>query len=163
MRCPIESGENLELVLDYGTPRIGKPGAAAFEQHLQTCSACSEAVAGQRTVRASLDLWEAPPVSASFDRQLYRTIERASGWRERFAETLAQGVRMLLIGRGVPIAAAACLLVTAGIWIEQRPATNPPSISVEGARPEQVVHALDDMEMLGNFDQSVRDGGNSKL
>ncbi|MBV8732469.1 MAG: hypothetical protein JO336_21880 [Acidobacteriia bacterium] len=163
MRCPIESGENLELVLDYGTPRMGKQEAAAFQQHLRTCGACSEAVAGQREVRAALDLWDAPPVSTSFNRQLYANIEQTAGWPERFLETLARAVRVLLIGRGVPIAAAACLLVTAGIWIEQRPAPNPPSVLIEGARPEQVVHALDDMEMLGNFDQSVRDGGNSKL
>ena len=150
MQCPIESQENLELVLDYG--KIAGRDAAAFEQHLETCVACREAVAGQRAVQSALDLWEAPAVSPSFNQRLYQRIER-QGWR-RWVEL---AVRPLLVWRGVPVAAAVCLLITAGIMLERPGAVMPPapSATVETTQPDQVVNALDDMEMLGALDRSA--------
>ncbi len=167
MKCPLESQDNLELLLDYGTARCTGREAAAFAQHLATCSACSRAIAEQQVVCGMLDEWEAPPVSASFTRRLYQRIEHGSGWRARLAESLTGAVRVLFVWRGVPIAAAACLIITAGILLDQRMATvpsHPPNAQVvEAAQPDQVVHELDDLEMLGNFDRSVRADGNSKL
>jgi hypothetical protein len=174
VRCPLESQDNLELLLDYGTARWAGRDAAAFAQHLVTCSACSRAIAEQQVVRSMLDAWETPPVSASFTRRLYQRIEQGSGLRQRLAESLAGTLRLLLVWRGVPIAAAACLIITAGILLDQRTAvrvapSQPPTAQVEPTaqggmvQPDQVVHELDDMEMLGNFDRSVRAGGNSEL
>jgi anti-sigma factor RsiW len=162
MRCPIESQQNLELLLDYGTGRTASREATEFQRHLEACTACREAAAGQQTVRSALDLWETPEVSASFNRQLYQRIEQEAGWRERVVRLL----RLLLTWRGVPIAATACLIVTTGIVLEhqQAVAPNPQSAaSVETAQPEQVVNALDDMEMLGNFVRSVPAAGRSEL
>jgi hypothetical protein len=162
MKCPIESQENLELLLDYGAGRTASREAIAFQQHLESCTACREAALGQQAVQSALDLWEMPEVSASFNRRLYQRIEAGAGWRERLAGPL----RALLTWRGVPIAAAACLIVTAGIVLERQQAFVPnpqPSVAVETAQPEQVVNALDDMEMLGNFVRSVPAAGHSEL
>jgi hypothetical protein len=171
VRCPIETQENLELLLDYGTARAGS-GNAAFEQHLETCAACRDAVVGQQAVRSALDLWVTPEVSASFNHHLYERIEQEAGWRKRVGQWMARPLGALLSWRGIPIAAAACLMVTAGVLLEQSrtglqpaqlAAPDPASIQVDKVKPEQVVNALDDLEMLGNFDSSVRAGGNSEL
>jgi anti-sigma factor RsiW len=166
MRCPIESQENLELLLDYGTSR-GRPAgplAEAFREHLENCPACREAVAGQNQVRAALDIWEAPPVSLSFNRQLYAWIEEPVKWSERLRQALSRPLPVLLFWKGVPVAVAAGLVLVAGVLLQhQQPAKPFESVAVEGAQPEQVVHALDDMEMLDVFDQSVPAPANSPL
>jgi hypothetical protein len=161
VRCPIETQENLELLLDYGTARISKHDALAFEQHLRICPACCEAVAGQLKVQSALDFWEIPDVSASFNRRLYERIEQTPGWRNRLGEAMSRALHVLLVGRGVPAAAAACLVITAGIMTYHQPkpaVPKPQTVQVETAAPEQVVHALDDMEMLGNIDRAAPAG-----
>jgi hypothetical protein len=166
MRCPIESQENLELLLDYGSSR-GRPAgplAAAFREHLEKCPACREAVAGQQQVRAALDIWEAPAVSLSFNRQLYARIEEPVNSSARVREALSRPLQVLVLWKGVPIAAAAGLLLVAGILLQHpQPIRSFQSVHVEEAQPEQVVHALDDMEMLDAFDRSVPTPGNSRL
>jgi hypothetical protein len=172
VRCPIESQENLELLLDFGAERQTSSKSGAFEQHLKTCATCREALAGQQAVRSELDMWEAPMVSPSFNRQLYERLAQEAGWRERIADAMWRPLRVLLVWRGVPVAVAACLLVTAGIVFQQPGAVRqqlpaagpgPRPAQVDTVKPEQVVHALDDLEMLGNFDRSVRAAGRSEL
>jgi hypothetical protein len=166
MRCPIENQENLELLLDCGSKR-GKPAgplAEAFREHLENCLACQEAVAGQQEVGAALDIWEAPAVSLSFNRQLYTRIEKPVRWSERVQEALSRLLQVLMLWKGVPVAAAAGLLLVAGILLQHpQPARPFDNVAVEGDQPEQVVHALDDMEMLDTFDRSVPAPGNSQL
>ena len=82
MNCPIESPEGPALLLAYGSRRLDAHAAAALEQHLESCSACREFVAGQSAVWNALDLWEAAPVSPDFDRRLYRRIEEQVAWWE---------------------------------------------------------------------------------
>jgi predicted anti-sigma-YlaC factor YlaD len=164
MRCPIESQENLELLLDYGSSRPPGPLAAAFQEHLEKCSACREAVAGQHEVRTALDIWEAPSVSLSFNRKLYARIEAPMKWSERVRQALSRPVPVLLSWKAVPVAAAAGLVLVAGLLLQHpRPVQSFENVAVEGDQPEQVVHALDDMEMLDAFDQSVPPPGNSRL
>jgi anti-sigma factor RsiW len=164
MRCPIESQENLELLLDYGSGKAGGPLAGAFREHLETCAACREAVAGQRQMRAALDLFDAPEVSLSFNRQLYRRIEEPTRWSERLREVFSRPLRELLFWKGVPVAAAAAVVLVAGMLL-QRPQPSRPgaSIMLEVSQPEQVLHALDDMEMLDTFDQAVPAPGRPQL
>jgi hypothetical protein len=166
MRCPIESQEHLELLLDYGSSK-GRPAgplAEAFREHLDKCPACREAVAGQREVRAALDIWEAPAVSLSFNRQLYARIEEPVKWSERVREALSHPLQILLLWKGVPVVAAAGLVLVVGILLQHPQPVKPfESVAVEGVQPEQVVHALDDMEMLDAFDRSVPAPGNSRL
>ena len=158
MKCPIASGENLELLLDYGTPRIAARDAAALEDHLANCAACREMVTGRQTVDSALDLWEAPEVSPAFNRQLYQRIQQPARWGDRLLEPC----RWLLAGRGIPAAAAACLIVT--VIVLERPARvapQPPVIQQDSQKPEQVVRDLDDMEMLHNFDRAIHSGPGS--
>lgn len=163
MRCPIETQENLELLLDYGSSRdhAAGPLTGAFREHLESCTACREAVAGQQEVQAALDIWEAPEVSLSFNRQLYQQIEEPVKWSERLRDAFSG---RLLLWRGVPVAAAAGLVLVAGMLLQHPRRSQPAdSIALDAAQPEQVVHALDDMEMLDTFDQAVPAPGRSRI
>jgi anti-sigma factor RsiW len=164
MKCPIASRENLEWLLDYGTPRMAAGQAAALERHLTNCAACREMVASRRAVDSALDLWEAPGVSPAFNRQLYQRIQQQARWRDRLWEPF----RWLVAWRGIPAAAAGCLIVAALIVtpriMPDRPASvpeQPPVIRVDSQQPEQVVRDLDDMELLHNFDRAVHSGPGS--
>jgi hypothetical protein len=74
----------------------------------------------------------------------------------------------VLVRQGLPIAAAACLVVMAGVLLERPagapPAAQPQSAQVEALQPDQVDHALDAMHMLGEFSYRVRgDAADSKM
>ena len=164
MNCPIETRENAELLLAYCTRKLDAESTAILERHMEICPACREFSSGQRAVWEALDAWEAAPVTLDFDRRLYRRIDREVSWWHLPMRPL----RPALVLQGLPIAAAACLLVMAGVLLE-RPASTPPtaqpqSAQVEAIQPDQVDHALDAMHMLGEFSYRVRgDAADSKM
>ena len=153
MRCPIESRETAELV-EYSVRSLQPERTAVLARHVESCSACSEFVAGQRAVWLALDAWKAPAISADFDRELFRRIEQEpqTGWWDRW-------LGPLLLRPALPIAAAACLVVAVGLglrWPVAVPVPQPQSVQVENLQPEQVEHALDDLEMLSDFTRPAR-------
>ncbi len=155
MRCPIESEETSELLLEYCARRLDPAAAAVLERHMAGCPACRELFAGQRAVWEALDAWDAAPVARDFDRRLYRRIERegSSSWWQRVLGPIAP----VLAHRGLPIAAAAGLLIVAGALIETRvPAGAAPETRVEAVQAEQVERTLEDLELLSNFVREVR-------
>ena len=154
MKCPMESEENRDLLLEYGTGEPGSPGRVAFERHLEDCSACRGFVAGRRTVWAALDEWEAPSISADFNRQLHQRIAQEISWWDR----LFRPLRPLLAWNGLPVAAAAGLVFTVGVMFERPAGVTPQAETtrVDVLQPEQVVNAIEDLEMLDNFDRGVR-------
>jgi hypothetical protein len=161
MKCPMESEENRDLLLEYGTGACG-PRSAAFARHVEDCAACQGFVAGRRTVWAALDEWEAPAISANFNRQLHQRIEQEGSWWDR----LFRPLRPLLAWNGLPVAAAAGLVFTVGVMFEHPAGVAPQAntIRVEVFEPEQVVNAIEDLEMLDKFDRGVRaDAARSQL
>jgi anti-sigma factor RsiW len=164
MKCPIETRDTAELLLAYCTRKLDAESTATLERHMEICPACREFASGQRAVWEALDAWEAAPVTLDFDRRLYRRIDREVSWWHM----LMRPLRPALVRQGLPIAAAACLLVMAGVLLE-RPARTPPtaqpkSAQVETMQPDQVDHALDAMHMLGEFSYRVRgDAADSKM
>jgi len=152
MKCPLEDRENREILLAYGS-RARNGSDTELESHLQTCPACREFVRGQRAVWQALEEWEAEPVSADFDRRLFARIERETPWWRR-----AGGFRLVLF-RALPITAAAALAVV-GVVLEwptpHRVQPRPPAAQVEGLRPDEVVQALDEMEVLNQFNRSIK-------
>ena len=152
MKCPMESEENRGLLLEYGTGAAGGPASAAFERHLEDCPACQGFVAGRRTVWAALDEWEAPASSADFNRQLQQRIGQEVSWWDR----LSRPLRPLLVWNGLPVAAAAGLVITVGLMFQHPAGVTPQAETtrVEALQPEQVVNAIEDLEMLDNFDRA---------
>jgi anti-sigma factor RsiW len=153
----MENGEGQELLLNYVSGVLEAQEAASFDRHMLTCAACREFAHGQKTVWEALDLFEPASISADFDRRLYQRIDKVSWW-DRIVHVLRSP---LLAHRGLPVAATVAVLAVAGfIW--ERP-TAPPakpqsplSAAVQTLQPDQVQHALDDMEMLRDFNHLMR-------
>src|SRR5450432_234816 len=160
MKCPMETRESAGFLLAYGAGKLDAETTALLERHIGVCQACREFAGHQRAVSAALDAWEAPPVSADFDRRLYQRIEKEVSWWD----LLTRPFRPMLVRQGLPVAAAACIMVMAGALL-QRPATVEPaapaeSAQLESVQPEQVEHALDAMQMLSDFSHQVRAAAN---
>jgi hypothetical protein len=140
MRCPIQIGEGRRL-LDGARP-------ASLAEHIRDCPACSDFIAARDSVDKALDLWEAPAVSADFDRRLYHRIESdVSGW-----EFLLHPLRAAVAIRGLVLTAAVVVMLAAGLWIERPGAfPAPQSATIEALPPDQAEHALQDMETMQEF------------
>lgn len=155
MRCPIETRENAELLLAYCARKLDAAASAALEDHIRTCPACREFISGQQAVWNALDTWEAAPVSADFDRRLYQRIEAEVSWWD----LLMRPFRPLLVRQGLPIAAAAGLVIVAGLMLQHPgaapPARAPVSAQVDVVAPEQAEHALQEMEMMREFNRLI--------
>lgn len=159
MKCPMESHENAELLLAYCARRLDPETQITLERHMAVCPACREFQKGQETVWNALDAWEAMPVSADFDRRLYRRIEeeeaRASWW-SRLMRPFRPMFAPPRMSRGVPAMAAICLLVAVGVILERPGSVAVPEditadVRMESIQPDQVERTLDDMEMLRQF------------
>jgi hypothetical protein len=155
MKCPTETPQSVELLLALTANRLDGPQAAAMAEHAAACPACRAFTAAQDAVWESLDAWEAPPVSADFDRRLYQRIEEQVPWWDR----LLRPLRPLVFNRAMPIAGAAGLLVAVGLWIEQPGAVPvppvPESAQMEAIPPDQAQHALEEMDLMRQFSQMV--------
>jgi len=118
---------------------------------MELCPACREFRDGQRALWEALDQWEARPVSADFDRRLYRRIEEQEqmGWWTR----VFRSMQPILWRPALPIAATACLvLVAAFLSVDPGRIAVPAAESQQVREVEQVERALEDLEMLRQFD-----------
>jgi hypothetical protein len=156
MNCPLKNTETADLLLDYCNRKLGPESMAIFEQHIEICPACREFADGQRAVWSALDAWEASPVSADFDARLYERLDGGTSWRGRLFGSL----RPMFAYRGALAAAAACLLLVVGVWLERPgkpvvPAA-PPDTAVLDVAPEQLEKAMDAMDVLSEFNRKSR-------
>lgn len=151
MKCPIETQESAELLLDYCARRLPAEQMALLDRHMALCAACREFRDGQSLVWEALDGWEAEPVSADFDRRLYARIEadEKSSWWRRMMDAIGPYVARPMI----PVTAVACLVVVGGLMLQspETPTIAPgePSLVQE---VEQVERTLEDLEMLRTLD-----------
>ena len=151
MNCPLETREGAEILVDFCGGDLNPAAAASLERHLEMCDACRRFLQEQQAVLEALDSWTAGAVSQDFDQRLYERIRQTPSWRY----TLAEWIRPLTLYHGVPAAAAACLLITAGIMIE-RPAQIPAKPeTVINVPAEQVEAALDTMDTLSEFNSKA--------
>jgi hypothetical protein len=156
MRCPIETHGNADLLLDYSARRLNPDLTAILEAHMEICPSCREFRDGQRALWAALDGWEAAPVSADFDRKLYRRIDaegRGSLWSRWFGP-----LQPVFWRPALPLAATACLLLAVG-FVLQTPGGNPvvADDTAKVQEVEQVERTLEDLDMLRQFNLAVPD------
>lgn len=163
MKCPMEPDGNAGWLLDYESGKLDTGTRARLAEHLRDCAACREFSGGQHAVWEALDAWEPAPVSMDFDRRLYQRIEQQGSWWSRLLHSLNPVFR-----HAVPVGAAAGVVIMAGLMMD-RPAAKPvapvqESAQVEPLQPDQVEHAVDDMQILRDFSNLVRaDNANSKM
>jgi len=165
MNCQMEGRDSAEIVLAYCAGKLDRGRAAMVEEHLKNCAACRELAGGQQAVWNALDAWEAPPVSPDFDRRLYARIEKeVSIW-----DLILRPFRPLFVRQGLPVAAAAAVLLMAG-YLMDRPAGMAPGVpgaaqaTVESVAPEQAEQTLQEMEMMRELNRLVHpENADSKI
>ncbi len=166
MNCPMESGGNAGYLLDYAAGKLKADARAQMQLHIEACPACREFAGAQQTVWQALEDWDPAEVSLDFDRRLYARIGQDGSswthWWNRFMRPLNP-----LFRHSVPIAAAAGVIIMAGLLMNRPPAMPaspvPHSAQMEALQPEQVESALDDMEMLRQFNHLVPDTASPKM
>jgi len=162
MKCPLETRENMEILVEYSSRALNGDDTESLETHLKNCAACTEFMRGQRAVWEALDGWEAAPVSEDFDRRLFERIEREVSWWQRMRSRMG----LILVYRALPITAVAALLMV-GVWLDRpSPSKAPaqPVAQVEALQPDQVVQGLDEMEVLDQFNHLMKpDNSTTKM
>ena len=129
---------------------------------MESCRACRDFVRSQGAVWDAHDLWEAPPATSDFDSRLYRRIEQQVSWWEMWIRPFRPALR-----HAMPLAAAAGVVIMAAVLLE-RPSAVPVAVDTRSAQvetlpPEQVEHALAEVEMLDQFNHLMRfDSSDSK-
>jgi anti-sigma factor RsiW len=139
--CPTE-----DVLLDYVAGSLNAAQAAEFERHLKECSRCDAVIASQAAVWRSLDEWKPEPVTAGFNRELWRRIdaEAAPSWWAglHFWKQVA------------PLAAVLALVVT-GFVMDQHshaPVRTPAAVTASTSEVDQLERALDDLQLLEAVD-----------
>jgi hypothetical protein len=153
----------IEIILDPGRrPPVGTPEHQAVLAYLETSPECRAMYEQQQAVWETLDLWEPAEPSAGFDRDLYRKIDQSAhnelaslwGWLSRPSEWLVT-VRPSLA------AALAALLLIAGAIVSYQPRRGAEAVAAQlpaeigSEYVEQMDQALDDIEMLADFEGLV--------
>lgn len=132
--CPLKSGANAPVLLDFCAGRLAPADQATLEEHIDNCLACKEFCDGQLTVWEALDSWEAEPVSRSFDTRLLAALPRRSRLTAWFS-----GISWK---PAIPVAAVLALyfsILTPRV---------PPPVSSEVQQVEQTLADLDMLEQL---------------
>jgi len=139
--CPTE-----DVLLDYVAGSLNAAQAAGFERHAKECSRCDALLASQAAVWRGLDEWKPEPVSAGFNRELWRRIDAEAApplWSAlRFWKQLA------------PLVAVLALVVT-GYMLDhraQQAVTAPAAVTVSTSEADQLERALDDLQLLETVD-----------
>jgi anti-sigma factor RsiW len=111
IHCPLQSGENADLLLEYTAQRLPESQRRVLDQHVATCPACRQFREEQELVWKALDTWESGAFQPGFDYRLQQRLEadqRIPAW-ERMGWWV-QDFRL----KPVPVAAA-ILLVALGL------------------------------------------------
>jgi hypothetical protein len=149
----------------------GRPCSPEVQEHLAGCTACAKLRMEQQALWRQMDVWETPEISPSFDNRLFARLgqQAASPWAP-----LDWLLRMLHPLQPSFAAALACMLIMATLVIEKdrraEPPMNSPAIhATEREDVRQIEMALEDVQMLSDFDgpssvapeQSRKTGGKS--
>ena len=147
-------GTNPDLLLDYSAGRLDR-ARAGFWNGIWNCPACAAFRTEQTALWEALDVWQPEPVSAGFNRRLWRKIEAAAAapWYRRFADAVRFGAWK----PAFPLAAAALLIATGFMFDHHAeritaPASTAVSSGVSVTDAEQVEKTLDDIQLLRQFD-----------
>ncbi|MGA2114883.1 MAG: hypothetical protein ABSH56_09055 [Bryobacteraceae bacterium] len=157
MNCPLETRENAALLVSHAARERAPDTAVWLDRHIAECAACRRFIERQQAVWEALDSWQPEPISPDFNRRLYARIEKTErqvSWWHRLTGPLGP----MPARHAMPIAATAVVLLAAGVLMDRSrvPAAGPEQAQVEMLQPEQVEHALDDMETIRQFDRAMR-------
>jgi anti-sigma factor RsiW len=165
--CPLiaePNGIQMDLLLEYSAGRLDPAQSAALERHMAVCGGCAAFRAEQGALWSVLDEWEPEPVSLDFNRRLWQRLDgsAAAPWFRRFAHAWRYGAWK----PAIPLAAAVLVVTTAFMMDHRESATirsaGGSSAGASVVEVEQVERALDDIQLLKQFDTTVTEAGSSK-
>jgi hypothetical protein len=141
-----------EIIAESGRPVL----TPEVEKHVSACQTCAEVYLEHQALWRRMDAWEAPDVSPGFDQRLFVRIGRRAS--EPWA-AFDWVVRLLRPLQPSFATALACMLVIATIVVERgrhaplpSPEPNAAIHAQERDDPKQIEMALDDIQMLSDFD-----------
>lgn len=164
MSCAAK-GMGPETVVEYCAGTLDRKAAMEFEQHAAVCADCKHALSEQQRLWTLLDVWDDVPISADFNRRLYKAIEREETLSplKRYARLITARFTRFSWRPVMPAAALAATLAVALMIGTPRPlpySVAPDSqIKSEKIDVDQVERALDDVEML----QKLSDASSSAM
>jgi hypothetical protein len=152
----------IEMILDPARrPAPGSAEQQAFLAYLEQSPEYRAMYEQQQAVWDALELWEPVEPSASFDRGLYERIERSPAKFWDFRGWLAWPAEWFGASRLSLAAGLAALLLLALTIVTYQPRSGVGQIAaqqpmrIETESIEQIDQALDDIEMLADFDALV--------
>ncbi|HEU5021395.1 MAG TPA: hypothetical protein VFT60_05875 [Bryobacteraceae bacterium] len=140
--CPTE-----DVLLEYVAGALAGAQLAELELHTKECSRCDALVASQAAVWRSLNEWKPEPVSAGFNRELWRRIDADAA-----APSWWAGLRFWK--QVAPLAVVLALVVTGFVMDRQShpPAATSAAAAVSASEADQLERALDDLQLLEAVD-----------
>lgn len=161
MTCLLKSEERTGQMLAYCAGTLGAEAAQKLEAHMKSCAECAAEGLQQSRVWKTLDSWQPAPVSADFDRRLFAQINalKAEPWWERAGNVLREFLQPLFAQPAFSVSAAT-LVIAAGFFLDHPVkispfSTSPVAVRVSPVEADQVEAALEDMEMLRQFDPTA--------
>lgn len=163
--CPMQTRENVDLLLDYCARTLPADTLAKLDEHVAGCPECNELLGSQRHVWSALDEFDAAElkVSADFDRRLYARIEAehqepfwVRGWRKLFQSGQPGAWRPALSMSLAGVAVIGLLLVKMPNTpepTEQAPSVKTAVVDIQDV--DLIDSALEDMEMLRALDSNT--------
>lgn len=145
MNCPLLSDDTLDLLLDFSAGRLDPLRAAELSRHMDVCPACAVYRDEQAVLWTAMDEWRPEPVDVGFNRAVWRKIDEA----ERTPWYRSLGVLKQALAL-----AAAVLVVSVGFLFDHNPVPTP---AVTIGEVEQVEEALDDVQLLRQFENAPAD------
>jgi len=164
MTCPLQT-DNADLLLDYCARALDQERKAQLEAHMEGCADCREMASAQAQVWSAMDLYDAEPISADFDRQLFDRIDRtehSTAW-QRLTRQVRDFFQLQPAWKPVLSVAAASAVVALFILVreESRQPAPQPTATFDVRDVEEAERALEDIEMLRQFDAAPADPGGS--
>jgi hypothetical protein len=154
----------IEMILDPGRrPAVGSAEHGVFLAQLENSPEYRAMYEQQQAVWEALDLWEPVEPSAGFDRGLYEKIERRPARRASVSiwSWLSLPAEWFATMRPGLAAGLAALLLIAGAIVTYQPRRAAEQFAARGSieigpeYSEEIEQALDDIEMLADFEALV--------
>jgi anti-sigma factor RsiW len=178
-QMPCLSADSAELLFAYVDGTLEAKELAALEAHIAQCEPCHEMVAGQRNLWQTMDVWEAPAVSADFNRNMHAFVAREaakSSWATRWSAVVDQLAGLLTV-KNLMVPAGAMALLVAGFMVVDRPVQTRQEPVAQVAAPQvlnekagmedsearQIEHVVDDLEALDKLDAALKPELEEKL
>lgn len=166
MTCPLQT-DNADVLLDYCARALDAERKRMLEAHMAQCAECRAMALEQKEIWSALDAYDAEPVSADFDRKLYARMDEEDQvpvWERLWAPVQDYLRRQPAWKPLLSVAAASAVLVLMFAVRGEAPKAIPePGLIIDVRVVEQAERALEDMEMLRQFEAAPAESAQKEV